>query len=535
MSADRVVRTCELVLDPEVRENGDLRLRGYAAVFNSPSEDIGFREVILPGAFKRALGDASTDLVMLWQHKSDQPLARQSAKNLRVWEDERGLAFEATLPRTQLAEDALTLTRSGVVRHMSFAFDMQGGTQRTEERNGELWRYVSRVGNLYEISLVTEPAYSSTTVEPRTREALEAIRRHARPKVQGPYGGDSPFSYFRDLALVSEAEMRADAAKGLGSRFEARLLDSGSAHPIHGTIVDAENRLKRSAAEQRALGSMAFDLFSNDGGPGFVGDLFAVAARTRAALASTLAHEPLPKDLHVSIPRFTSGAAVGYQSENLAASNTDPVTAEVRSPVATIAGFVDVYQADLDQTPGALLDRALAQDLGNAFAAMLEGEVIAGDGINNHLLGLLSLVGTSSTTYTDASPTTSEALATVGSMYASTATALGEPIDTIVMHPRRRAWVEFKAGYPVKWLANVVESNGIPTNLGAGTEDAVLALDSDETYLMTSPVRIEAFIEPASGTLSVRFRAYGYAALLAGRQPGSIGKLLGSGLIAPVF
>ena len=38
----------------------NLRLKGYAAVFNSPSEDMGFREVMMPGAFRRVLGDSNT-------------------------------------------------------------------------------------------------------------------------------------------------------------------------------------------------------------------------------------------------------------------------------------------------------------------------------------------------------------------------------------------------------------------------------------------------------------------------------------------
>ena len=46
--------------DIEIRAAGDgLEFRGYAAVFNTPSEDLGgFRETILPGAFTRSINSS---------------------------------------------------------------------------------------------------------------------------------------------------------------------------------------------------------------------------------------------------------------------------------------------------------------------------------------------------------------------------------------------------------------------------------------------------------------------------------------------
>jgi uncharacterized protein len=536
MSAeDEVVRrTVELVLEPETRDdNGDLRLRGYAAVFNSPSEDIGFREVLMPGAFRSTLAAAGTDVQLLYQHDPHAILARQSAKNLRVWEDEKGLRFEATLPKTQLARDAVTLTRSGTVRHMSFAFSMRGGQERTEKKDGELWRYVSKIGQLHEISLVSEPAYTSTSVEPRSAAALEAIRRHARPRDDGPYGPEKPYSYFRDLAMVGEARAGADALKRAGQRFEGELLDRGGAHPVHGTVEEARNRLK--AVEKRALSDVSIELFSVVGpGPGFVGDLFAVAARTKAALSAALPHAELPRDLTVKAPRFNSGASVGYQiGENLTLSNTDPTTGAVSANVTTIAGYVDAARQDLDQAPGNIVDRAIATDLGYAFAELLEKEVINGAGASEEILGLLNTLNIGAVTFTSGAPTPALLYPKIAGGYANMATAYGAPPDAIVIHPRRRVFLE-QLTTPWRWPAPVIETAGIPTTLGAGTEDAVLFMALAETYLMTGGVHFDVLTEINSSTLGVKFRAYGYAALLA-RQLKAITALTGSGLAAPVF
>ncbi|MDX6479648.1 MAG: hypothetical protein QOG85_158, partial [Gaiellaceae bacterium] len=376
-------------------------------------------------------------------------------------------------------------------------------------------------------------------VDVRSSAALDAIRRHARPRDAGPYGPGKPYSFFRDLAVVGEALSAADALKNAGQRFEGKLRDRGGAHPIHGTLDEASNRL--AEAEKRAVSAVGWDFLSDEGslGQGYVGGLFSVPARTKATLASRLPTEELPKDITVRIPRFTSGATVGYQTENQAGSNTDPVSGAYKTGVATITGYVDGALQDLEQSPGDIVDKAIAQDLGNAWGAMLEQEVLNGDGVQAgnvaHLLGLLNIAGITTTTYTDGTPTPAEFLAYVGACYASTATAYGGPIDTIVLAPRRRSWVDTKIGIPFRWPAQVLESAGVPTNLGAGTEDAALFLALDETTLLTSDVRFDVLTEVLSGTLSVRFRAYAYVALLGGRQPASIGKLVGTGCAAPVF
>ena len=89
---DRIeTRSFKTELRNEARDEARV-VSGYAAVFNEWSEDLGgFRERISPGAFQNTIDN--DDIRALWNHDSAWVMGR-SGKNLRLWEDEIGLAFE---------------------------------------------------------------------------------------------------------------------------------------------------------------------------------------------------------------------------------------------------------------------------------------------------------------------------------------------------------------------------------------------------------------------------------------------------------
>lgn len=145
-----------------------MRISGYAAVFNSESENLGgFIETIEPGAFADSL--RNDDIVLLNGHDSKQPLARVSAGNLELSEDAAGLKFSALLPDTAGARDLFRLVSDGILKSMSFGFSVAGveGEYWTEGRNGLLMRTIRRA-NLMEISPVTWPAYPASSVSARS-------------------------------------------------------------------------------------------------------------------------------------------------------------------------------------------------------------------------------------------------------------------------------------------------------------------------------------------------------------------------------
>jgi len=147
------------VQDLEIRQEGDgMTLRGYAAVFNSPSQPLPFIETIQPGAFRDSL-KSRNDVKLLWNHDTSTVLGSTRAGTLRLMEDERGLMVEADLPDTQAGRDAATLIKRGDVTAFSFGFRIPSGGDEWANANERLLKRV----NVHEVSVgVAFPAYTAT-------------------------------------------------------------------------------------------------------------------------------------------------------------------------------------------------------------------------------------------------------------------------------------------------------------------------------------------------------------------------------------
>lgn len=160
-----------LTFEAEVRavatDDGSLRIGGYAAQFNKEATGLNFREMIAPGAFKRSL-QSGDPVFLLVNHDTDQlPLASTQGGTLTLSEDEVGLRMEATLDPSnpRAAELASALTR-GDVDKMSFAFSVAPGGDTREEGLRTLTDL-----NLFEVSVVTWPAYDASSVGMRSEDS----------------------------------------------------------------------------------------------------------------------------------------------------------------------------------------------------------------------------------------------------------------------------------------------------------------------------------------------------------------------------
>jgi len=145
----------------EVREESDgMHLEGYAALFNSRSENLGgFTETIAPGAFRASL-KSRNDIKLLWNHDTGAVLGSTRAGTLQLTEDDMGLRVSATLPNTSYGRDAAELVRRGDVTGFSFGFSMptRGGDEWSQDGTERVLKSV----RLFEVSLVTFPAYKQT-------------------------------------------------------------------------------------------------------------------------------------------------------------------------------------------------------------------------------------------------------------------------------------------------------------------------------------------------------------------------------------
>lgn len=165
MSNRPMERRC---LKSEIRSEPDSnKIVGYAVVFNSLSGDLGgFREVVRPGAFKRTLNN-NADVRFLFNHDSNYVLGRNQANTLSLSEDNYGLRIENTPPNTQWANDLRESIKRGDINQMSFGFRVVKDNWGADpEDNTRQLREILEA-ELFDVSVVTYPAYESTVVSVR--------------------------------------------------------------------------------------------------------------------------------------------------------------------------------------------------------------------------------------------------------------------------------------------------------------------------------------------------------------------------------
>jgi HK97 family phage prohead protease len=150
----------------ELRASEDgSRLIGYAAVFDSPSEPLPWTEYVKPGAFRKTLENGA-DVRLLMDHEGI-PLARTKSGTLMLSEDDRGLRVEADLdPQNPLAASVMSAMRRGDLSQMSFAFRTMKDSWSKDRQTRELEEV-----ELFDVSVVTFPAYEATMAELRERQA----------------------------------------------------------------------------------------------------------------------------------------------------------------------------------------------------------------------------------------------------------------------------------------------------------------------------------------------------------------------------
>ena len=168
-----------------VLDDSPLRIVGYAAIFNSLSQDLGgFREQIAPGAFADAL--KKDDIRCLFNHDTNMILGRMAAGTLRMKEDEKGLHYENDLPDTHVGQHVRSAVARKDITGNSFGFKLRNkdGEHWERQKNGEMFRTLMSI-RLFEIGPVTYAAYTETSVDVReVREMYaERIKAADAPKI----------------------------------------------------------------------------------------------------------------------------------------------------------------------------------------------------------------------------------------------------------------------------------------------------------------------------------------------------------------
>lgn len=342
------------------------------------------------------------------------------------------------------------------------------------------------------------------------------------------YRPDVPVSFFRDLYFSQKGDNQAQARL---ERHQRETRDVTTADPGAGVFVP----------------------------PQYLADMWAELPREARPFAEALPTMPLlDTGMNVTVPRITTGTTTAVQAaQNDAASETDIDGTLLTVGVNTIAGQNDVSRQALERTlPG--MDFLIFQDLRADYDEQLDTQLLAGTGSSGQHLGIRAVTGTNTVTYTDASPTAAELVPKIYNGIQLVATNRHRRADTIVIHPRRAAWLasNLSSTFPLFQLGVLTQAAGsqnagfvdnfaglrtvldanISTEYGASTdEDEIYVVRAADLILMEGPLRTAVYEQTLSGTLQIRLQVFAYSAFISGRQPTAITEIAGTGLKAPTF
>jgi len=135
-----------------------------------------------------------SNVVVTFNHDQSNVLGRPG-DNLDLYVDDTGLRFKANLPNTTLANDVLENIRAGIVSKCSFAFTLPDDSnadewKRVNDDGVQFERTIRKIDKLYDVSVVTTPAYSDTNVSVDARsmdkvkelqtDSLNSVREQQR-------------------------------------------------------------------------------------------------------------------------------------------------------------------------------------------------------------------------------------------------------------------------------------------------------------------------------------------------------------------
>lgn len=151
---------------------GSPQIEAYFAVFNDIYEMYpGGTESIAPHAFDDALSD---DIRCLIDHDTTLVLGRTKVGTLVLSVDNYGLKGVVKINTDDT--DAMNLyarVKRGDVSQCSFGFDII--RDELESRPDGTYHWIIKAVKLYEVSIVTFPAYEKTEAEARDRRAGQAF------------------------------------------------------------------------------------------------------------------------------------------------------------------------------------------------------------------------------------------------------------------------------------------------------------------------------------------------------------------------
>ena len=160
-------------------ETDEMKIEGYFVIFNSETKLFeNYYEEISDKAFKDI---DLTDIRALADHDTAKVLGRTKSQTLSLSVDDKGLFGEITINKNDTeAVNLYERVKRGDIDQCSFGFNILDETMDTRADGSTKWT-ITEI-ELFEVSVVTFPAYADTAVEARSEQMKQLEKRNLQTR-----------------------------------------------------------------------------------------------------------------------------------------------------------------------------------------------------------------------------------------------------------------------------------------------------------------------------------------------------------------
>ena len=402
----------------ELRDEPESRhIEGYGSVFNERSLDLGgFVEMIAPGAFDGVI--ERSDVKCYLDHNPEKGIlarSRNGKGSLSLVVDEKGLRYEFDAPHTNLGDEVVEGLKRGDYSQSSFAFTVDDEVW-TKEADGSYLRTITKIGGLYDVSIVANPAYEGTSVALRSLDAFKAqeeipveVRKEEQeePKVEETPVEEAPVEETpveetpveENKPEVQEETEPKENRNNINNTKNIHMSNFSLIKAINDVVnnrninEDALNVIEMGATEMRKSGlsySGQIQLPVEERGDAVAATVATdgkeIVATDKLNILSPLMGKSILAEAgatfltglvgNISIPNYT-GSTCGWKGELEAADNGKGTFGSVELSPKRLTAYIDISKQFLTQdSVGA--EEMLRADIVNSLVAKLE-QTIFGD------------------------------------------------------------------------------------------------------------------------------------------------------------
>ena len=399
-------------------EDESRHIEGYGSVFNSRSLDLGgFQEIIAPGAFDGVI--ERSDVKALLDHNAERGIlarSRNGKGSLSLELDERGLKYSFDAPHTNLGDEVVEGLKRGDYSQSSFAFTVESESW-TKEEDGSYLRTINKIGNLYDVSIVANPAYTDTSVALRSLDAFKAqeetqipeeVKEEVKedPKVEETPVEETPVEETpieENKPEVQEETEPKEKRNNINNTKNIHMKNFSLIKAINDVVnnrninEDALNVIEMGATEMRKSGlsySGQIQLPVEERGTAIAATVATdgqeIVATDKLNILEPLRGKSILAEAgatfltglvgNISIPNYT-GSTCGWKGELEAADNGKGTFGSVELSPKRLTAYIDISKQFLTQdSVGA--EEMLRSDIVNALIAKLE-QTIFGDAVGD--------------------------------------------------------------------------------------------------------------------------------------------------------